>query len=68
MYALGVCYMCALPNMQQLSGIRLISPKTNAGVPADLSEMVLAVNNTERFAYNRQISRLHVAGCVRYNN
>jgi hypothetical protein len=68
MYALGVCYMCAFPNMQQWLGIRLISPETDAGVPANLSEMVLAVNNTERFAYNRQISRLHVAGCVRYNN
>ena len=68
MYALGVCYMFALPNMQQLSGIRLISPETNAGVPADLSEMVLAVNNAKRFACNRQISRLHVAGCIRYNN
>jgi len=68
MYALGVCYMCAFPNMQQWLGIRLISPETDASVPANLSAMGLAVNNAERFAYNRQISRLHVAGCVRYNN
>jgi hypothetical protein len=60
--------MCALPNMQQLSAIRVISPETNAGVPADLSEIVLAVNNTESFSYNRQISALHVANCIRYNN